>query len=127
MDFTGKIIRVLPKRSGTSASGKEWSSQNYVIEDTSSRYPRHMFFSVFGEENINNFSIKEGDYIQVLFDIDAHEYKGNWYNNINAYKVNKYSSQSASLQSPQTPSGKDGQSPFESPKGELSCENDLPF
>ena len=89
MEIQGKIIAVLDKRSGVSKStGKEWSSQEYVIE-THEQYPKKCCFNVFGEDKINMFAIKAGEELKVSFDIDAHEYQGRYFNNINAWKVER--------------------------------------
>ena len=89
MEIQGKIIAVLDKRSGVSKStGKEWSSQEYVIE-THDQYPKKCCFNVFGEDKINAFAIKAGEELKVSFDIDAHEYQGRYFNNINAWKVER--------------------------------------
>lgn len=86
MEFFGKIIAALPKRTGTSArSGKAWTSQEFVIENQSSRYPQRMVFNVFGEETLARLNIQVGTSYNVTFDIDAHEYNGRWFNSINAY------------------------------------------
>lgn len=89
MEIQGNIIAVLDKRSGVSKStGKEWSSQEYVIE-THEQYPKKCCFNVFGEDKINTFAIKAGEELKVYFDIDAHEYQGRYFNNINAWKVER--------------------------------------
>ena len=74
MELQGRVIAVLPERSGTSARG-EWKSQSFVIE-THEQYPRKMVFDVFG-----------ADRLAQSFDIDAHEYNGRWFNNIRAWNV----------------------------------------
>ena len=53
MDITGKIIAVLPTRSGTSAKGTQWSSQTAVIE-THEQYPKKVAFDVLGERITEN-------------------------------------------------------------------------
>ncbi len=85
MELQGKVIVVLPERSGVSARG-EWKSQSYVIE-THEQYPKQMVFDVFGADKIAQFNIKSGDEINVSFDITAHEYNGRWFNNIRAWQV----------------------------------------
>lgn len=77
MDIQGKIIAVLPERSGVSARG-EWKAGTYVLE-THDQYPRKLAFDVFGADRINQFAIKVGEEMVVSFDIDAHEYQGRWY------------------------------------------------
>ena len=85
MELQGKVIAVLPERSGVSARG-EWKSQDYVIE-VPGTYPRKMVFSVFGADRIERFKIQLGQEVNVSFDIDAHEYNGRWFNNIRAFDV----------------------------------------
>ncbi len=85
MDLQGKVIAVLPVRSGVSARG-EWKAQSFVIE-THDNFPRKMVFDVFGEERLGRFNIQIGQEVNVSFDIDAHEYNGRWFNSIRAFDV----------------------------------------
>ena len=93
MEIQGKVIAVLPERSGVSARG-EWKSQTYVIE-TQEQYPKKMVFDVFGADRLAQFNIHSGEVINVSFDIDAHEYQGRWFNSIRAWNVTKVSQQAA--------------------------------
>ena len=93
MEIQGKVIAVLPERSGVSARG-EWKSQTYVIE-TQEQYPKKMAFDVFGADRIASFGIQLGEVINVSFDIDAHEYQGRYFNQIRAWNVTKVSQQAA--------------------------------
>jgi hypothetical protein len=93
MEIQGKVIAVLPERSGVSARG-EWKSQTYVIE-TQEQYPKKMAFYVFGADRLAQFNIHSGEVINVSFDIDAHEYQGRWFNSIRAWNVTKVSQQAA--------------------------------
>lgn len=89
MEITGKIIAVLPERSGVSArTGAEWRCASYVLE-TLEQYPRKMNFDVFGVDRIQQFNIQVGETMVVSFDIDAHEYQGRWFNSIRAWKVDR--------------------------------------
>ena len=85
MELQGKVIAVLPERSGVSARG-EWKSQTYVIE-TQEQYPKKLAFDVFGADRIASFGIQFGEVINVSFDIDAHEYQGRYFNQIRAWNV----------------------------------------
>ena len=87
MELQGKVIAVLPERSGVSARG-EWKSQDYVIE-THDQYPKKCCFRVFGEEKINQFNIQLGEEMTVSFDIDSHEYQGRWFNDVRAWAINR--------------------------------------
>ena len=93
MEIQGKVIAVLPERSGVSARG-EWKSQTYVIE-TQEQYPKKMAFDVFGADRLAQFNIQSGEVINVSFDIDAHEYQGRYFNQICAWNVTKVSQQAA--------------------------------
>ncbi|EJW94857.1 hypothetical protein EVA_17035 [gut metagenome] len=89
MEFTGKIIAVLPAKSGVSnRTGNEWKVQEFVIEDsTNSQYPRRMCFEVFGADKIEAFNIQVGQELKVSFDIDANPWQDRWFNRIRAWKV----------------------------------------
>ena len=91
MEIQGKVIAVLPERSGVSARG-EWKSQTFVIE-TQEQYPKKMAFDVFGADRLAQFNIQSGEVINVSFDIDAHEYQGRYFNQIRAWNVTKVSQQ----------------------------------
>ena len=60
MEFTGKIIAILPPRGGVSkTSGNEWKSQEFVIENHDQ------------------------------FDVDARQWNDRWFNSIRAWKVER--------------------------------------
>lgn len=89
MELTGKIIAVLPERSGVSPrTGNEWKMASYVLE-TMEQYPRKMVFEIFGADRISQFAIQLGETMTVSFDIDAREYQGRWFNSIRAWKVDR--------------------------------------
>lgn len=112
MELIGKIIQVLPERSGTSArTGSEWRMGSYVLETTADRFPRKMMFEVFGSDKIQQFNIQVGEMVRVSFDIDAREYQGRWYNSIRAWNVDR------NLADPmaQMPMGAPDTTPFAAP------------
>ena len=98
MELQGKIIAVLPIKSGTSNSGKQWTSQEYVLE-IGGQYPKHVCFEVFGDK-IGEFGIQLGDELNVSFDIDARQWKDRWFNSIRAFRVNHISSTQPQRQQP---------------------------
>lgn len=95
-DITGKIIAVLPTRSGTSAKGTQWSSQTAVIE-THEQYPKRVAFDVLGDK-ITEFNLQVGEEVTVSFDINAREYNGKWFNSVNAWQVVRQGGQQAPMQ-----------------------------
>ncbi|RGN50938.1 MULTISPECIES: DUF3127 domain-containing protein [unclassified Bacteroides] len=86
MEFSGKIIAVLPLQTGMGRNG-EWKKQEYVIE-THDQYPKKMCFNLWGDK-IDQFAIQAGEEMTVSFDIDCREYNGRWYNDIRAWKVER--------------------------------------
>lgn len=87
MELQGKVIAVLPERSGVSARG-EWKAQSFVIE-THEQYPKKLCFDVFGAERLAQFNIQSGEEILVSFDLDAHEYQGRWFNSVRAWNIQR--------------------------------------
>ena len=88
MEIQGKIIQVLPPQCGMSRDGKEWKLQGYVLE-TDERYPKKIYFEVFGEERINNNQASVGDKVTVGIDIESREFNAKWFTTIRAWKVDK--------------------------------------
>lgn len=89
MEITGKIIAVLEARGGVSQrSGLPWKSQEFVIE-TIEQYPKRCCFTVHGEDKLNGFDIKKDEKLTVFFDINAREWQGRWFNEVNAWKVER--------------------------------------
>lgn len=134
-DITGKIIAVLPTKSGTSARGTQWSSQTAVIE-THERYPKRVAFDVLGDK-ITEFNLQVGEEVTVSFDINAHEYNGKWWNSVNAWQVVRHGGQQAPMQggynmSPQAgaPNPMNPQNPFppaQQPGAPAGQADNLPF
>lgn len=129
MELQGKVIAVLPARSGVSARG-EWKIQSFVIE-THDSFPRKMVFDVFGEERLTRFNIQLGQEVNVSFDIDAHEYNGRWFNNIRAFDVrlvdpNTVSAAPAAQAAPAAPL-QPANAPFPPQPEQSNSDDDLPF
>lgn len=89
MEFEGKIIAVLKRQEGVSKSGKSWAKQQFVIGETTGEYPKKMTFDVFGAERLAQFDIKMGEYMKVFCNIDANEWQGKWFNNVQAWRVDR--------------------------------------
>ena len=69
MELQGKVIAVLPERSGVSARG-EWKAQSFA-------------------DRLAQFNIQSGEELLVSFDLDAHEYNGRWFNSVRAWNVQR--------------------------------------
>jgi len=82
----GKLVKKLEIETGTSKAGKEWSKQNFVI-DTGSQYNPEICFQVFGDkvDLLNNF--KEGQEVEVKFNVSSREFNGKYYHNLDAWFI----------------------------------------
>ena len=87
MEVKGKVIAVLPERSGTSKAGNAWKAREYVLE-TFENYPKKIFFDFFGEK-ADQFPLNVGEDITLSFDIESREYNGRWYTSIRGWKAEK--------------------------------------
>ena len=87
MEVTGFVRYALETKKGVSQrTGNPWMARDYVLE-IPGQYPKHMAFTVFGEDRIKQLNIQMGEELTVQFDIDAREYNGKWYNDFRAYNV----------------------------------------
>ena len=128
MIIKGKIIVVIPKRSGVGKSG-EWVNQSFVLE-TVGEYPERVVFEVFGEDRINAANISVGDEVSIDFNFKAHEYNGKWFNSVSAWKVENETKKRnpeqahAAQQRPQT---SQTPTPTQAPISLDTSADDLPF
>ena len=127
MEITGKVIAVLPARSGKAkATGNDWQVQEYVIETIAEQYPRKMCFEVFGADKIQQFNIQMGEDLTVSFDIDARQWQDRWFNSIRAWKVERVQ-QGQPAQGP-APMGAPAGMPVTPPDfSQSNAADDLPF
>lgn len=87
LEVEGKLVQLLDKRSGVSANGTNWTSQDFVIE-IPGQYPTNAVFNIYGDRvQIDQFQV--GEYIKVSFDIRGREYQGKWYNTLNCWKIER--------------------------------------
>ena len=87
LEVEGKLVQLLEKRSGVSANGTNWTSQDFVIE-IPGQYVSNAVFNVYGDRvQLDQFQI--GEYIKVSFDIRGREYQGRWYNTLNCWKIER--------------------------------------
>ena len=116
--FEGKIIAKGETREGVSqATGQPWKSEQYIIQEESGNYPMKMSFDVFGEDRIREFNLQLDDHVKVHFSMDSHQFNGRWFNNIRAWKVERYEEQLPELQ-PKAP---------QPVQAETKKDDELPF
>ena len=86
MELVGRIVHVLPEKTGTSARGA-WRKQEYVIE-VPGDYPKQVCFMVWGDK-IDQFQIQQDQQLTVHFDLESREYNGRWYTDVKAWRVER--------------------------------------
>lgn len=83
---SGKILVELPTTQGKTAKGKEWEKKEYVME-TSEHYRSKMRFSIISFDGPIENPPKVGDNVNIYFTVEAREYKGSWFNEVKAHKI----------------------------------------
>ncbi len=129
MEISGTILSILPEQQGEGRNGP-WRKQDFIIE-TQGQYPRKVCISVWGDK-IDQFSLKEGEYITASINIESREFNGRWYTDVKAWKVDKeghegpqagpVSSMPAGMSPPS-----DAPMPTDEPIPPAGQEDDLPF
>lgn len=97
-NVTGTIVKVFDKKSGTSQAGKEWASQDFLIQEQNSE--NTLFFNVFGEENITNYNLNEGDAVSVILDVRSREWNGRYYTELRCKQCFQTAKKKATMPSP---------------------------
>lgn len=86
MEIKGTIIQVMPVQSGTSAAGKDWAKQDFVLE-TPGQYPKKICFTLWGEQKINDYDLQPNLEVTVYFNLESREYNGRWYTEAKSDKI----------------------------------------
>jgi hypothetical protein len=85
MEIKGKVNWVGEVSTGSGKNGT-WARQDFVLE-TGDKYPKKVFMSLWGEENINKYDLVSGMTITAFLEIESREYNGKWYTNVRAWKI----------------------------------------
>lgn len=86
MEITGKVTKLLPLQTGEGRNGP-WKKQEFIIE-TPGQYPKQVCISVWGDR-IDQFSLSEGEVVTVSIDLESREYKGRWYTDVRAWRIQR--------------------------------------
>lgn len=70
MKTTGTIKKVLPVRTGTSKKGSTWAAQQFVLKTDDG----DILLEVFGQKEIDEYAITEGETLTVTFIPKISEY-----------------------------------------------------
>lgn len=93
IEFTGKVVAVLPLQSGVSQRG-QWSRATVAFEVPDGRYTQKIAC-----ENTNNAEqfarLQLGQMVHVKADVSSREYNGKWYSSILCYEFSAQGQQPA--------------------------------
>lgn len=117
LQIKGTVKQILDEQSGEGKNGP-WRKRDFILE-TGGQYPKKICITQWGE-NIDKADVQEGEEIVAHIDIQSREYKGNWYTDVKAWKVERTGEAGSG-----EPTGED-----ELPVIDLSAEDeddDIPF
>lgn len=123
MEFKGRIYKVLPLQSGTSAKGDTWQRLDFIFEyfeRETDRWSDKVLLSVMNDR-IREYDIHEGDEVLIGFGHSVREYQDRYYNDLRIYKCESLTKTPI----PSTVSDKPVSQEPEKPSGEKP--DDLPF
>ena len=84
MELTGKLIQVLDPAEGEGKNGK-WKRQDFIIE-TQEDYPRKICISNWNDK-VQLGNLEPGAMLTVSVNIESREFKGRWYTDVKAWKL----------------------------------------
>lgn len=132
MEVQGRIEKVLPIQSGTSANGA-WRRQDFIVnyfEQPSDIYYRRIVLGVTNDR-IDELKLKAGDEIKARYEIRVNEWNGRVFNDVRTghIEVLKRSVDDVVTQSQQTEQQAEKQAAAQAPQpaAEEKKEDDLPF
>ena len=121
LTISGEVTNVLEEETGTGRNGP-WRKQAFILK-TGGEYPKEICVLQWGD-SIDRFAVQPGEIITAHIDIQSREFKGRWYTDVKAWKLERVGAPDA----PQT----DSSSPppdFSAPPPSVDDEpsDDLPF
>ena len=91
MIITGRISKVLPLTSGTSAGGNEWHRQDFIFEffeNPSDRFPDKVLLSLLNDK-IKEYAPNENEEVTIGIGHRVDEYNGKFYNKLYVYSFER--------------------------------------
>ena len=121
--ITGTVKQVLEEQSGTGKNGP-WRKQEFILE-TEDRYPKPVCIIQWGDD-IDEFDVQEGERLTAHVDIQSREYKGRWYTDVKAWRVEREGGTEDGREAPAPPADEPWPDPSTSGPNE-GGDDDLPF
>ena len=123
-----EVQGTLHKKFDTENKTGSFQAREFVIEVPSGNYPQMVKFQLVQDKCALLDKFTEGDQLKVYFDLRGREWNDKYFTNLNAWRIDKVSSEGASGPEPGFDSG--AGVPFPTAKDEPASpgfEDDLPF
>lgn len=116
LKIAGHVVQLLEEQSGEGRNGP-WRKRDFILE-TEGDYPARVCITQWGDD-IEKFAVAEGERLTAHIDIRSREYRGRWYTDVKAWRIEKEASSDGSR----------SEDPLAAPfdPTPLEGEEDLPF
>jgi hypothetical protein len=124
LEVSGKVFKILNEQKGTSAAGKDWVKQDFVIE-TDDQYPKKIAVTAMGDKIVPVVkTLSVGQQVTIHINIESREYQDKWFSNINVWRVDKLDGNSVPTN---TASSTNSTKATKSNASSKDDDSDLPF
>jgi len=87
-EVKGVLVQKLEVKSGVSAAGKAWQSQDFVIQVQEGQYSNHVVINAYGEAKVQMLEgLQVGREVTCFVNLSAKEYQGKWYGSVGLWKI----------------------------------------
>ncbi|MEX2466814.1 MAG: DUF3127 domain-containing protein [Gemmatimonadota bacterium] len=131
LKITGKVTQILEEQSGEGKNGP-WRKQEFILQ-TEGDYPKDVCIIQWGD-NIDQFAVKEGERLTTHIDVQSREFKGRWYTDVKAWRIERETDAGGPGGAPRAqgqpqPAGPGANFPDDdaSSSGASDFDDDLPF
>ncbi len=123
-----EVVGKLYKKFNTENKTQTFRAREFVIEIPDGNYPQMIKFQLVQDRCDILDAYQEGDEIKVFFDLRGREWNEKFFTNLNAWRLEKTSAETAAPQAPPAPAT---EAPFpdasEAPSQQVIEDDDLPF
>jgi hypothetical protein len=101
LQIKGTVKQVLDEQSGEGRNGP-WRKRDFILE-TAGDYPRKVCITQWGDK-IDKTDVQVDEKLIVSIDIQSREYKGRWYTDVKAWKIERPDGNAPERKGPPKPS-----------------------
>ena len=127
LQVNGKCVKVFNTQYTSKKDSQMHSKHHFVIEVQDGQFVKKICFTVMDDERWGKMNVVEGGTYNVSFDVSSREYNGNYYTDINAWRVVRVDNQAQSHSPLQPVMPAQPQQPAQPHAQQPQDSNDLPF